>query len=256
MTFRLKLTHVLVGIVAGALLAGGGYALASTQSRVIHACVNAKTRALTVPTNDRCSKGYVALAWSRQGPKGSAGAKGAAGSQGAAGASGAPATVSVGSVTTEPAGSQASVTNSGTGGNAILNFGIPQGAAGQNGSDGTDTGPTAYGQVWMGSSSAELAPGANSQNITGVGSGGVGTAYVQIQGCSSPGLSEPVLNVTADKDASDTIAGANNTTNTAVAWVAHWSTVPDTSLLSVEVQTTNPTGGSAVDSDFSITVNC
>ncbi len=258
MTFRIKLTHVLVGIVAGALLAGGGYALASTQSRVIHACVSTKTRAITVPANGRCSKGYVALEWNQQGQKGTAGAKGAAGANGAAGAAGTSASISVGSVTTEPAGSQASVTNSGTAGNAILNFGIPQGAAGQDGSDGsngTDTGPTAYGQVWMGSSSAELAP-ENSHNLSDVSWGGAGTVGLDVEGCSGAGLSEPVINVTADHDDSNTLPGANGSTSPPLAWVAHWSTVPDTSILAVEVQTINPTSGAAVASDFAITVNC
>jgi hypothetical protein len=250
MTLRIKLTHVLVGIVAGALLAGGGYALASTQSHVIRACVNSKTRSLIVPVSGKCTKGTTALDWNQDGPKGASGARGAAG---------ASATVSVGAVTTGAPGSQASVTNSGSPGNAILNFAIPQGAAGQNGTngtDGTDTGPTAYGQVWMGSSSAELAPGGNSKNITGVGSGGQGGAVVDIAGCSSEGLAEPVINVTADDDANDDLTGADNTTNTAVAWVPHWSTIPDTTTLAIDVGTTDPHTGLAVDSDFSITVNC
>jgi hypothetical protein len=54
------------------------------------------------------------------------------------GAQGAAATVSMGTVTTLAAGSQATVTNSGTAQAAVLNFGIPQGAAGTGGS-GTGT---------------------------------------------------------------------------------------------------------------------
>lgn len=46
--------------------------------------------------------------------------------------------VTVGTTTTLPAGSSATVTNSGTDTDPILNFGIPQGATGQNGQDGTD----------------------------------------------------------------------------------------------------------------------
>jgi hypothetical protein len=65
-----------------------------------------------------------------------------------------------------------------------------------------------------------------------------------------------VISVTADHDPSDTLAGSDGTPNTAVAWVAHWSTVPDFPILAVEVQTTNPTTGMAVYSDFSITVTC
>ncbi|GGA59855.1 hypothetical protein GCM10011507_09220 [Edaphobacter acidisoli] len=60
-------------------------------------------------------------------------AKGVAGPTGPAGAA---ATVSIGTVTTGAAGTQASVTNSGTANAAVLNFTIPQGATGANGSGG------------------------------------------------------------------------------------------------------------------------
>ena len=63
----------------------------------------------------------------------------AAGSVGPAGPSGAAATILVGSVTTGAAGTQASVTNSGTSTAALLNFVIPQGLAGANGGGGTGT---------------------------------------------------------------------------------------------------------------------
>ena len=46
--------------------------------------------------------------------------------------------VNVGTTTTLAPGSSATVTNSGTDTDPILNFGIPQGAAGQDGQDGTD----------------------------------------------------------------------------------------------------------------------
>jgi hypothetical protein len=60
------------------------------------------------------------------------------GAVGATGPSGVAATLSVGTVTTGAAGTQASVTNSGTANAAVLNFTIPQGAAGTSGS-GTGT---------------------------------------------------------------------------------------------------------------------
>jgi hypothetical protein len=59
-----------------------------------------------------------------------------AGSAGPTGPSGAAATVTVGTVTTGAAGTQASVTNSGTASAAVLNFTIPQGAAGISGGGG------------------------------------------------------------------------------------------------------------------------
>ena len=52
--------------------------------------------------------------------------------------SGSSATVSVGSVTTGNAGTDASVTNTGTSSAAVFNFTIPRGADGTNGTNGTD----------------------------------------------------------------------------------------------------------------------
>lgn len=65
MTLRIKLSHLVIGLVVGALLVGAGYALATTRSSVIHACVNSKTRALTVPANGRCARGSKALSWNQ-----------------------------------------------------------------------------------------------------------------------------------------------------------------------------------------------
>jgi hypothetical protein len=59
-----------------------------------------------------------------------------AGSAGPTGPTGAAATVSVGTVTTGAAGSQATVTNSGTAEAAVLNFTIPQGSPGTGGGGG------------------------------------------------------------------------------------------------------------------------
>ncbi|MDP9038024.1 MAG: hypothetical protein M3O02_01965, partial [Acidobacteriota bacterium] len=60
----------------------------------------------------------------------------ATGAAGPTGPTGSAATVAVGSVTTGAAGSQATVTNSGTSSAAVLNFVIPQGAAGTGGGGG------------------------------------------------------------------------------------------------------------------------
>lgn len=64
------------------------------------------------------------------------------GSAGPTGPAGAAATVGIGTVTTGAAGSQASVTNSGTASAAVLNFTIPQGVAGTNGTGGGSNGAT------------------------------------------------------------------------------------------------------------------
>ena len=70
------------------------------------------------------------------GPKGDKGDKGDTGSQGPQGPQGNAATVSVGSTTTLPVGYDATVTNSGSIYNAVLNFGIPQGPRGPQGATG------------------------------------------------------------------------------------------------------------------------
>jgi hypothetical protein len=61
------------------------------------------------------------------------------GSTGPTGPAGTPATITIGTVTTVAAGSSATVTNSGTAQDAILNFGIPQGTIGLAGSGGSTT---------------------------------------------------------------------------------------------------------------------
>ena len=58
------------------------------------------------------------------------------GATGATGPAGVAATVSIGTVTTGAVGTQASVTNSGTPSAAVLNFTIPQGEPGANGTGG------------------------------------------------------------------------------------------------------------------------
>ena len=70
-----------------------------------------------------------------QGPPGVTGAVGATG---ATGATGMAATVQVGTTTTGAPGTNASVTNTGTESNAVLNFVIPAGATGANGATGAD----------------------------------------------------------------------------------------------------------------------
>lgn len=76
-----------------------------------------------------------------QGNKGDKGDTGAQGPQGPAGPKGTNATVYIGTTTTGAAGTQASVYNSGTDSNAVLNFTIPRGDTGATGATGP-TGPT------------------------------------------------------------------------------------------------------------------
>ena len=71
---------------AGALIAGGGFALASSGSSTIHGCVGTKSHVLTVQA--KCPRGTRKLVWSVQGPRGLTGPAGAAGAAGATGAAG------------------------------------------------------------------------------------------------------------------------------------------------------------------------
>ena len=76
------------------------------------------------------------------GPRGPRGETGPRGPQGETGATGQSANISIGTVTTLPAGSNATVVNSGTSMDAVLDFGIPQGIQGETGPRGPkgDTG--------------------------------------------------------------------------------------------------------------------
>ena len=71
------------------------------------------------------------------GPQGEQGPQGIQGPQGVKGDTGDTATVSVGTVSTLPAGSNATVTNTGTPEAAVFNFGIPKGRDGEGAGDMT-----------------------------------------------------------------------------------------------------------------------
>lgn len=75
------------------------------------------------------------------GPTGPTGSTGSTGTTGSTGSAGAAATIAVGTVTPLSAGATPTVANGGTSAAAVLNFGIPAGAAGATGSTGP-TGPT------------------------------------------------------------------------------------------------------------------
>lgn len=101
--------------------------------------------------------------WRNNGP-----IQGPAGAKGENGADGKAATVKVGTVTTGVPGSEASVNNSGTQSDAVLDFTIPRGADGAPGSDGEDGGyytPAVDGSgqlTWTASKSGmPVVPGSN-----------------------------------------------------------------------------------------------
>lgn len=81
-----------------------------------------------------------------QGVKGEKGDTGATGETGPAGQDGLSATIQVGTVNTLPAGSNATITNSGNETSAVFNFGIPKGDKGEKGDKG-DTGEIPEGTI-------------------------------------------------------------------------------------------------------------
>jgi collagen type VII alpha len=112
-----------------------------------------------------------------------------AGAVGPAGAQGAAATVSVGTVTTLPAGAQATVTNSGTAQTAVLNFGIPQGAAGTGGGSGSGSGTSSglFAAMYHAVSDATLYYAVNSPTASATETSGSVLAWVP-QGCTATQL--------------------------------------------------------------------
>jgi hypothetical protein len=74
-----RIAPLALAALAGALLAGGGYALASSSTATISGCVS-KNQQLLI--KKRCAKGQTRLVWNQKGPQGKQGATGAQGPQG------------------------------------------------------------------------------------------------------------------------------------------------------------------------------
>ena len=88
---RLSMPMAAIAVVAGSVLGGGAYALASSHASTINVCVSHTNGAL-YKVND-CEKGDHKLTWNktgRQGPEGAQGPQGIQGAQGAQGAAGTP----------------------------------------------------------------------------------------------------------------------------------------------------------------------
>jgi len=81
-----RIAQLALAAMAGALLGGGGYALASSSATTIHGCVNRENHQLLI--QKRCGKDQSRLVWSEQGPQGKQGAPGAQGPQGLTGGTG------------------------------------------------------------------------------------------------------------------------------------------------------------------------
>jgi hypothetical protein len=74
-----KIIQLAAAALAGALLAGGGYALAASSTKTIHACANKTTHVLTL--QKRCARTATSVTWNQRGPQGAIGKTGPAGPQ-------------------------------------------------------------------------------------------------------------------------------------------------------------------------------
>jgi hypothetical protein len=152
----------------------------------------------------------------------------------------------------------ASITQ-GTGGRDTLNLSIPQGATGSTGSTGAagaSTGPNAYGEIWVGSSTAQLAPGSGAGVQTV--SGGTGSAFVKVVNCVAATPTEPIITVTPNKDSADMLSGSNHeASGKPTAYVDSFDdgNAPGDHVLTFDVTLTSTTD-QVITSDFSFTVTC
>lgn len=240
-----------IGLTAGLALAGSGYALAAPRTAEIRACAS-KSGALTLEAR-RCPRGDRALTWNVRGP---------------AGLNGTSVRLNPSVRVTEVAPSspaRASIIRS-VHGVDTLKLALPQGVtgaagaagpagpAGPAGVAGANTGPNAWGEVWVGSQQAELAYGSGGVSVNG----GIGGATVKVTTCSEPTPNEPIITVTANDDKRDTLQGANNTTSgQPTAYVSSFANdnLPGDHVLIFTV-TTSATNNQVVNSDFAFTVSC
>jgi hypothetical protein len=124
-----------------------------------------------------------------------------AGATGPSGPSGTAAVVTIGTITTGAAGTQAAVTNSGTGSAAVLNFTIPQGATGPAGSGGSGGGSTSgipFASMYHAVSDANLYYSVNSPNASATEIGTAATPASALTWAPS-GCTATALNVFSEQ---------------------------------------------------------
>ncbi len=153
-----------------------------------------------------------------------------AGSVGSTGPAGLAATVSIGTVTTGAAGSQASVTNSGTSSAAVLNFSLPQGDPGTSGGGGGGAGMSgitfasmyhsvSFSNLYYSVNNTNGSPGETDAALTWVPSGCAASKLMVFSQQSSPvtvtlrsgtaaPLSDTALSCTAASGTSCTVTGS------------------------------------------------
>ena len=97
MTHTPKIVQLVVAVLAGGLLAGGGYALAASSTKTIHGCeTKIGTTKHVLVVAKRCSRRQTSVSWNQRGPVGATGRTGATGPTGPMGPAGASATDAVG----------------------------------------------------------------------------------------------------------------------------------------------------------------
>lgn len=141
--------------------------------------------------------------WNVQGRQGEKGEQGEPGSKGDTGEPGKAATVTVGTTTTGEPGTDASVANSGTESDAVLNFTIPKGEKGDKGDPGADGAPGAKGDPGDPVSKAGLMTDVSMTNENGIyafkqtkyDDTGTATAETEIGTVEVPTASEGIVEV-------------------------------------------------------------
>ena len=83
MTHTPKIAQLVAAALAGALLAGGGYALAASSTKTIHGCeTKIGTTKHVLVVAKRCSRRQTSVSWNQRGPVGATGRTGATGPTG------------------------------------------------------------------------------------------------------------------------------------------------------------------------------
>lgn len=135
-----------------------------------------------------------------QGPQGNPGPQGEPGTPGTPGAA---ATIAVGPTTTLPAGSSASVVNSGTSSAAVFDFSIPEGATGPTGPAGTPA------TVAVGSTTT--VPSGTPANVTNSGTASAAILDFSIpEGPAGPPGPLPTLYVSSFNGATGAVTGVSS----------------------------------------------